>query len=77
MEKYICMHVKLLQWCLTLCDPMGCSPAGSSVHRILQTRIQVGCSALLQGKYRHTHTELNHFAGFLKLYNIVNQLYFN
>ena len=21
-----------LQWCLTLCDPMDCSPPGSSVH---------------------------------------------
>ena len=25
--------------CLTLCDPMGCSPPGSSVHGILQARI--------------------------------------
>ena len=27
------------QLCLTLCDPMDCSPTGSSVHRILQARI--------------------------------------
>ena len=27
------------QLCLTLCDPMDCSPPGSSVHGILQTRI--------------------------------------
>ena len=27
------------QLCLTLCDPMDCSPPGSSVHRILQARI--------------------------------------
>ena len=27
------------QSCLTLCDPMDCSPAGSSVHGILQARI--------------------------------------
>ena len=27
------------QTCLTLCDTMGCSPRGSSVHGILQTRI--------------------------------------
>ena len=33
------MHAKLLQSCLTLCDPMDCSPPGSSVHGILQTRI--------------------------------------
>ena len=25
--------------CLTLCDPVDCSPPGSSVHGILQTRI--------------------------------------
>ena len=24
---------------LTLCDPLNCSPAGSSVHRISQARI--------------------------------------
>ena len=34
-----CVHAKLLQSCLTLCDPMDHSLAGSSVHRILQTRI--------------------------------------
>ena len=27
------------QSCLTLCDPMDCSPLGSSVHRISQARI--------------------------------------
>ena len=27
------------QSCLTLCDPMNCSPPGSSVHGILQARI--------------------------------------
>ena len=26
------------QWCLILCDPMHCSPPGSSVHGILQAR---------------------------------------
>ena len=30
------------QACLTLCDPMDCSPQGSSVHGILQARIQKG-----------------------------------
>ena len=27
------------RWCLTLCDPVDCSPPGSSVHGILQARI--------------------------------------
>ena len=33
------MHMLSLQLCLTLCDPMDCSPSGSSVHGILQARI--------------------------------------
>ena len=36
--------------CLTLCDPMDCSPPGFSVHGILQARIlKVGCHFLIQG----------------------------
>ena len=33
------MHAKSLQSCPTLCDPMDCSPPGSSVPAILQARI--------------------------------------
>ena len=33
------MRAKSLQSCLTLCDPIDCIPPGSSVHRILQSRI--------------------------------------
>ena len=36
---HACVRAKLLQSCPTLCDPMDCSPAGSSVHGILQVRI--------------------------------------
>ena len=35
----ICVHAKPLPSCLTLCDPMDCSPPGSPVHRILQARM--------------------------------------
>ena len=35
----MCVCAKLLQLCLTLCDPMEYSPPGSSVHGILQARI--------------------------------------
>ena len=35
----MCVCVKLLQLCLTLCDPMDCCLADSSVHGILQARI--------------------------------------
>ena len=39
--KYVraCMPPKLLQSCLTLCDPMDGIPPASSVHGILQARI--------------------------------------
>ena len=42
-----CLCAKSLQLCLTLCNPMDCSPPGSSVHRTLQARM--GCHVLLQG----------------------------
>ena len=29
------VKMKVVQLCLTLCDPMDCSPPGSSVHGIL------------------------------------------
>ena len=35
----MCMCAKPLQLCLTFCDPMDCSPPGSSLHGILQARI--------------------------------------
>ena len=35
----LCVCAKLLQLCPTLCDPVDCSPPGSSVHGILQARI--------------------------------------
>ena len=34
----VCVCV-VAQSCLTLCDPMDCSPPGSSLHRIFQARI--------------------------------------
>ena len=38
LEADRCMLAKLLQFCLTLCNPMGHSLSGSSVHRILLAR---------------------------------------
>ena len=35
-SKYACVSPKLLQLCPTLCNPMDCSPPGSSVHEILR-----------------------------------------
>ena len=34
----VCVCVSVTQSCLTLCDPIDCSPPGSSVHGILQAR---------------------------------------
>ena len=35
----VCLCVLVTQSCLTFCDPMDCSPSGSSVHGILQASI--------------------------------------
>ena len=35
----LCMHAELLQLCPIFCNPMDCSPPGSSAHGILQARI--------------------------------------
>ena len=40
--QLMCVCVKSLQLCLTLCDPMDCSVPGCSVHGILQARILEG-----------------------------------
>ena len=37
--KFVCSSVLVTRLCLTLCDSVGCSPPGSSVHGILQARI--------------------------------------
>ena len=43
---------KWLQLCLKVCDPMDCSPPGSSVHGILQGRIlEWGCHGLFHSVF--------------------------
>ena len=37
--RRVCVFVLITQSCLTLCNPMDCSPPGSSVHGPLQARI--------------------------------------
>ena len=48
---YVCAVLCLFaQLCLTLCNPMDCSPPGSSVHGDSPGKnTGVGCHALLQG----------------------------
>ena len=49
----LCTHAKLLQSCLTLCDPMDCSPPGCSVHGESPGKnTGVGCDSLLQGIFQ-------------------------
>ena len=56
------VHAKSPQSCPTLCDPMACSPPGSSVLGILQARTQewVAISFSMYPQYSHTkHTSLD------------------
>ena len=47
---HVCVSAKSLQSCLTPCDPMDCSPPGSSVLGDSPDKnTGVGCHALLQG----------------------------
>ena len=44
----VCVHM-CAQLCLTLCDPMDCSPPGLSVHGIFHARVQSGLPFLTLG----------------------------
>ena len=47
---FMCVHARLCQSCLTLCNPMDCSPLGSSVYEDSPGKnTGMGCHALLQG----------------------------
>ena len=49
-NKGVCVCALVTQSCLTLCEPMDCSPPGSSVHGDSPGQSTgVGCHALLQG----------------------------
>ena len=53
------MHAKSLWSCPTLCDPMHSSPAGSSVHRILQARILEWVAISFSSTY---HSDLTNYS---------------
>ena len=40
------VFVSVTQWCPSLCNPIGCSPPGSTVNGFLQARIPVWVSVL-------------------------------
>ena len=49
----LCLCAQSLQSCPTLCDPLDCSPPGSSVHGDSPgENTGVGCHALLQGVFQ-------------------------
>ena len=59
------VKVYVAQSCLTLCDPMDCSPPGSSVHGILQTTILgwVAISLSRESSQPSNQTQVSHTAG--------------
>ena len=61
-QLYICMKVKSS---LTLCNPMDCSPPGSSVHGIFQTRVLewVAISFSRGSSQPRDRTQVSHTAG--------------
>ena len=60
-----CLKVLAAQLCLTFCDPMDCSPPGSSVHGILLARILewVAISFSRVSSRPWDRTRLSHIAG--------------
>ena len=67
------MRAKSLWSCLTLCNPMDCSPLGSSVHGILQARIlESGIQGIFPTQRSNPHLlRLPHWqAGSLPLYHL-------
>ena len=56
------------QLCLILCDPIDCSPPGTSVHGILQGRILgVGCHSLYQGIFLTQVSNQGHLLHFRQI----------
>ena len=65
-----CVCTKSLQLCLTLCDPVGSSRPGSSVHGILQARIleRVAMPSSRGSSQPRHRTQVSHIAdGFFRL----------
>ena len=60
------MEVLVTQSCPTLCDPMDCSPLGSSVHGILQARVLEWVAILLfsrRSSRPRDQTQISYIAG--------------
>ena len=67
------MCVLVAQSCLTLCDPMDCSPPGSSVYLDSPGKnTGVGCHSLLQGIFLTQVLNLHLLLGRYFLYHLPN-----
>ena len=52
---YICYCCSVTKYCSIHCDPMNCSPPGSSVHGISQARILEWVAISFSNTYRNTY----------------------
>ena len=64
-KQSIRLKVKVARSCPTLCDPMDCSPPGSSVHGILQARIPKWAAISLSrgSSWPRDWTQVSYIAG--------------
>ena len=72
----VSVKVLVAQSCLTLCDPIDCSPRGSSVHGILQASILEWVASPFSRGYSRTRnqTHISRTAGRLKGIYLMFQL---
>ena len=65
-------NVKVVQLCLTLCNPMDCSQPGSFVHGVLQVRILewVVISFSKGSSQPRDQTQVSHTAGRFLLFEL-------
>ena len=62
-NNYAAAAAKSLQLCPTLCNPMDCSPPGSSVHGIFQARVPEWLAIAFSNGNDYT-TVLMYYMGF-------------
>ena len=64
LQRLVVVALLVTQSCPTICDPMGCSPPGSSVHGILQARILEWVAIpFSRGSLPKDQTWVSHIAG--------------
>ena len=78
------VHAKLLQSCLTLCDPTDCRPPGFSVHGILQAIMlewvampfAIGCNDLVSNETKLNKPSSIFYCSFISVVSIYKISYF-